>query len=78
MKFEDIYIKGYMTVPEPEADLQTLEQVVSELNSIIGEINLELVDEAANISSTLSPPTCLRTWTSPTHGFKEMVLSSRG
>jgi len=38
-----------------EADLQTLEQVVSELNAMVGEINLELVDEAANLEIYFSP-----------------------
>ena len=38
-----------------EADLQTLDQVVSELNFLVGEINLELVDEAANLEVYFSP-----------------------
>ena len=38
-----------------EADRQTLEQVVSELNSLVGQINLELVDEAANLEVYFSP-----------------------
>jgi hypothetical protein len=38
-----------------EADLQTLEQVVSELNTRVGEINLELVDEEANLDVYFSP-----------------------
>ena len=38
-----------------EADLQTLDQVVSELNSMVGDINLELVDEAANLEVYFSP-----------------------
>ena len=38
-----------------EADLQTLEQVVAELNSMVGEINLELVNEAANLEVYFSP-----------------------
>ena len=38
-----------------EADLQTLDQVVSELNSMVGEINLELVDEGANLEVYFFP-----------------------
>ena len=38
-----------------EADLQTLEQVVLDLNAIVGEINLELVDEKANLEVYFSP-----------------------
>ena len=50
---QDVRIKVHGS--PTEADLQTLEQVVSELNSIIEEINLELVDEAANLEVYFSP-----------------------
>ena len=38
-----------------EADLHTLRLVVSELNSLVEEINLELVDEEANLEVHFSP-----------------------
>jgi len=38
-----------------EVDRQTIEQVVAELNSMVGEIKLELVDEAANLDVYFSP-----------------------
>ena len=38
-----------------KADLQTLEQVISELNTMVGDINLELVDEAGNLEVYFSP-----------------------
>ncbi len=50
---QDVTIKvhGWPT----DADLQTLEQVVSELNSMLVEIDLELVDKAANLEVYFSP-----------------------
>ena len=38
-----------------EVDWQTIEQVVAELNTMVGEIKLELVDEAANLEVYFSP-----------------------
>ena len=38
-----------------EADLQTVERVVSDLNFMVGEIKLELVDEAPNLEVYFSP-----------------------
>ncbi len=50
---QDVRIKVHGS--PTEADLQTLEQVVSELNSMVGEITLELVDEAANLEVYFAP-----------------------
>ena len=50
---QDVRIKVHGS--PTEADLQALEQVVSELNSMLGEINLELVDEGANLEVHFSP-----------------------
>jgi len=50
---QDVRIKVHGS--PTEADLQTLEQVVSELNPMVGEINLELVDQAANLEVYFYP-----------------------
>ncbi len=50
---QDVRIKVHGS--PTEVDRQTIEQVVAELNSMVGEINLELVDEAANLDVYFSP-----------------------
>ena len=50
---QDVRIKVHGS--PTEEDRQTLEQVVSELNSMVGEIDLELVDDAANLEVYFSP-----------------------
>ena len=64
---QDVRIKVHGS--PTEADRQTLAQVVSELNTLVGETNLELVDETANLEAYFSPeshfsgiePTCVPT-----------------
>lgn len=50
---QDVRIKVHGS--PTEVDRQTIEQVVAELNSMVGEINLELVDDAANLDVYFSP-----------------------
>ena len=50
---QDVRIKVYGS--PTEADLQALDQVVSDLNSMVGEIKLEVVDEEANLEVYFSP-----------------------
>ncbi len=50
---QDVRIKVHGS--PTEVDQQTIEQVVAELNSMVGEINLELVDDAANLDVYFSP-----------------------
>ena len=50
---DDVRIKVHGS--PTKADLRSLEQVVSELNTMVGEINLVLVDEGANLDVYYSP-----------------------
>ena len=50
---QDVRIKVHGS--PTEVDRQTIEQVVAELNAMVGEINLQLVDEAANLDVYFSP-----------------------